>query len=170
MRRTRTLAAATLAAALTLSACAGDGSGKEAASGKVTVTMVESLTSPARTALLNSLIQEFEATHSNIDVELISPPTDQADAKIQQMLQSGSGVDVLEVRDLTVGPFSNNGWLHDMAPDLKGWDGMQAMTEQARTASSSADGKTWFVPYGFYGLRSCSAPWSSSWSGVFLGS
>ena len=152
MRRTRTLAAATLAAALTLSACAGDGSGKEAASGKVTVTMVESLTSPARTALLNSLIQEFEATHSNIDVELISPPTDQADAKIQQMLQSGSGVDVLEVRDLTVGPFSNNGWLHDMAPDLKGWDGMQAMTEQARTASSSADGKTWFVPYGFYGL------------------
>ena len=152
MRRTRTLAAATLAAALTLSACAGDGSGKEAASGKVTVTMVESLTSPARTALLNSLIQEFEATHSNIDVELISPPTDQADAKIQQMLQSGSGVDVLEVRDLTVGPFSNNGWLHDMAPDLKGWDGMQAMTEQARTAASSADGKTWFVPYGFYGL------------------
>ena len=152
MRRIRTLAAATLAAALTLSACAGDGSGKEAASGKVTVTMVESLTSPTRTALLNSLIQEFEATHSNIDVELISPPTDQADAKIQQMLQSGSGVDVLEVRDLTVGPFSNNGWLHDMAPDLKGWDGMQAMTEQARTAASSADGKTWFVPYGFYGL------------------
>ena len=152
MRRIRTLVAATLAAALTLSACAGDGSGKEAASGKVTVTMVESLTSPTRTALLNSLIQEFEATHSNIDVELISPPTDQADAKIQQMLQSGSGVDVLEVRDLTVGPFSNNGWLHDMAPDLKGWDGMQAMTEQARTAASSADGKTWFVPYGFYGL------------------
>ncbi|RRD04042.1 sugar ABC transporter substrate-binding protein [Arachnia propionica] len=152
MRRTRILAATTLAAALTLSACAGDGTGGESTPGKVTIKMVESLTSPARTELLNSLIQEFEATHSTIDVELISPPTDQADAKIQQMLQSGSGVDVLEVRDLTVGPFSNNGWLHDMAPDLKGWDGMQAMTEQARIAASSADGKTWFVPYGFYGL------------------
>ncbi|MDO5066520.1 MAG: sugar ABC transporter substrate-binding protein [Propionibacteriaceae bacterium] len=152
MRRIHALAAAALATALTLTACAGDGTGKESDSGKVKITMVESLTSPARTTLLNSLIQEFETKHSNIDVELVSPPTDQADAKIQQMLQSGSGVDVLEVRDLTVGPFSNNGWLHDMAADLKGWEGMQAMTEQARTAATSADGKTWFVPYGFYGL------------------
>ena len=36
------------------------------------------------------------------------------------MLQSGKGVDVLEVRDITVGPFSNNGWLYDMAPRPRG--------------------------------------------------
>ncbi|RRD49678.1 sugar ABC transporter substrate-binding protein [Arachnia propionica] len=152
MRRTHLVAAATLAAALTLGACAGDGRSQNADGGPVTITMVESLTSPARTELLKSLIKEFEGQHKGVKVELVSPPTDQADAKIQQMLQSGSGVDVLEVRDLTVGPFSNNGWLHDMAPELKDWEGMSALTEQARTAATSEDGKTWFVPYGFYGM------------------
>ena len=38
------------------------------------------------------------------------------------MLQSGKGVDVLEVRDITVGPFANNGWLlrHDAATSRSG--------------------------------------------------
>lgn len=152
MRRTHLVAVATLAAALTLGACAGDGRSQNADGGPVTITMVESLTSPARTELLKSLIKEFEEQHKGVKVELVSPPTDQADAKIQQMLQAGSGVDVLEVRDLTVGPFSNNGWLYDMAPELKDWEGTSTLTEQARTAAMGEDGKTWFVPYGFYGM------------------
>jgi len=114
--------------------------------------MVESLTNPARTELIRGLLQDFEKEHPNIKVELISPPTEQADQKIQQMLQSGSGVDVLEVRDLTVGPFSNNGWLYDMAPDLKTWDGLDKLTDQAQKFTINADGKSYFIPYGFYGL------------------
>jgi len=114
--------------------------------------MVESLTNPARTELIRGLLQDFEKEHPNIKVELISPPTEQADQKIQQMLQSGSGVDVLEVRDLTVGPFSNNGWLYDMAPDLKNWDGLDKLTNQAQKFTINAEGKSYFIPYGFYGL------------------
>ncbi|MDY6076967.1 MAG: sugar ABC transporter substrate-binding protein [Mobiluncus sp.] len=114
--------------------------------------MVESLTNPARTELIRGLLQDFEKEHPNIKVELISPPTEQADQKIQQMLQSGSGVDVLEVRDLTVGPFSNNGWLYDMAPDFKNWDGLAKLTDQAQKFTINADGKSYFIPYGFYGL------------------
>lgn len=135
-----------LAASLALGGCSGS-----ADDGTVTLQMVESLTNPARTELLNELIGEFEEANPDIQVELVSPPTDQADQKIQQMLQSGSGVDVLEVRDLTVGPFSTNGWLHDMTEEFDGWKGWDALTQNA-TDVATASGKTYFIPYGFYGI------------------
>lgn len=144
--------AAASALALALTGCAGSGDGDSDGGGDVTLQMVESLTNTARTETIKSMLAEFEAANPGIKVELISPPTDQADAKIQQMLQSGSGVDVLEVRDLTVGPFSNNGWLYDMAGDLKDWDGYDKLTDQAKQFTIDADGKSYFVPYGFYGL------------------
>ncbi|MHA6523648.1 ABC transporter substrate-binding protein [Tessaracoccus sp. G1721] len=153
MRRSKfTKAALSLAAAsLTLTACGGSG---DAGTGdeQVTLQMVESLSSPGRTELLKTMLAEFEEANPSIKVQLISPPTEQADQKIQQMLQSGSGVDVLEVRDLTVGPFSNNNWLYDMAPDLADWDGMDKLTDQARGVATDADGKSYYIPYGFYGL------------------
>lgn len=135
-------------AALALSACSG---GDGASDGSIELQMVESLTNPARTELIRDLLDRFEAENEGITVELVSPPTDQADQVLQQMLQSGSGVDVLEVRDLTVGPFTNNGWLYDMSGDLAGWDGWDALTDNAR-AVAEGDGATYFIPYGFYGL------------------
>lgn len=137
-----------VAAALTLGGCsttAGDDGGT------VTLQMVESLTNPVRTELLDELIAEFEEENPTIKVELISPPTEQADQKIQQMLQSGSGVDVLEVRDLTVGPFSTNGWLDNMTEEFDGWDGWDKLTPNAK-AVAEGDGEMYYVPYGFYGL------------------
>ncbi|WP_321076646.1 sugar ABC transporter substrate-binding protein [Mobiluncus sp.] len=144
------LIAASFALTLGLTGCSSS-SGADS-QGAVKLQMVESLTNPARTELIRGLLQDFEKEHPNIKVELISPPTEQADQKIQQMLQSGSGVDVLEVRDLTVGPFSNNGWLYDMAPDFKNWDGLAKLTDQAQKFTINADGKSYFIPYGFYGL------------------
>lgn len=152
MRSKYTKAALTLVAvSLTLTACGGSG---ETSSGdeQVTLQMVESLSSPARTELLKTMLAEFEDANPTIKVQLVSPPTEQADQKIQQMLQSGSGVDVLEVRDLTVGPFSNNSWLYDMAADLEGWDGMDKLTDQAKEVATDVDGKSFYIPYGFYGL------------------
>lgn len=137
-------------AVLALTGCSS-GAGP-AEDGKVTLQMVESLTNPARTELIRGLLDEFEKENPDIKVNLVSPPTEQADQKIQQMLQSGKGVDVLEVRDITVGPFSNNGWLYDLTDDLKAWDGWDALTENAQSASVAEDGKSYFVPYGFYGL------------------
>jgi multiple sugar transport system substrate-binding protein len=142
-------AAALTTAALLLTAC-GPGPA-EKASGEVKLQMVESLTNPTRTTLLKKLIADFEAANSGVKVQLISPPTNQADQKIQQMLQSGKGVDVLEVRDTTVGPFSTNKWIYDMAPDLKDWDGLAALTPNALKVAQQG-GKSYMVPYGFYGL------------------
>ena len=155
MRKKLVAAVATVSAlALTLTACGNGGGGDNgsAAGGDVTLQMVESLTNPGRTEVIKKLLGEFEAANPGIKVNLVSPPSEQADQKIQQMLQSGSGVDVLEVRDLTVGPFSNNGWLYDMATETKGWSGFEALTDQAKNVAVNADGKSWFIPYGFYGL------------------
>lgn len=141
-------AAAGLAAVLALAGCGG---GQSAADGKVTLKMVESLTNPTRTETLKKLISGFEQANPDIKVELISPPTDQADQKIQQMLQSGKGIDVVEARDITVGSFGANNWLYDMTKDLDGWDGWNNLTDNAVTYSKQ-NGKTYYIPYGFYGL------------------
>lgn len=141
-------AAAGLAAVLALAGCGG---GQNAADGKVTLKMVESLTNPTRTETLKKLISGFEHENPGIKVDLISPPTDQADQKIQQMLQSGKGIDVVEARDITVGSFGANNWLYDMTRDLDGWDGWNNLTENAVTYSKQ-NGKTYYIPYGFYGL------------------
>ncbi|MFJ5956179.1 ABC transporter substrate-binding protein [Paenarthrobacter sp. NPDC092416] len=141
-------AAAGLAAVLALAGCGGAEPAKD---GKVTLKMVESLTNPTRTDTLKKLLSGFEQANPNIKVDLISPPTDQADQKIQQMLQSGKGIDVVEARDITVGSFGANEWLYDMSADLKGWDGWDNLTDNAVTYSKQ-NGKTYYIPYGFYGL------------------
>ncbi|MEV0890596.1 sugar ABC transporter substrate-binding protein [Promicromonospora sp. NPDC050262] len=150
MNRTRTALTASLAATglLALTACTGGGS---AGDGTVRLQMVESLTNPARTTLIRELLDEFEAENPGVTVDLVSPPTDQADQKLQQMLQSGKGVDVLEVRDSTVGAFSNNGWLHDLSDDATAWAGWDDLTDNAQ-AVTAEDGARYYVPYGFYGL------------------
>lgn len=154
MRNKLMTAAATMTVvALALSACGGgEGDGGGADGGTVTLQMVESLTNPARTDLLKGMLTDFEADNPEIKVQLISPPTEQADQKIQQMLQSSSGVDVLEVRDLTVGPFNNNNWLYDMSTELEAWDGLENLTEQTLEVAMNEDGQSYFIPYGFYGL------------------
>jgi multiple sugar transport system substrate-binding protein len=153
MRALKTAALGTVAAvvaAAVLSAC-GPGPGETKGGSDVTLQMVESLTNPTRTALLKKLLADYETKNPGVKVQLISPPTDQADQKIQQMLQSGKGVDVLEVRDSTVGPFTSNNWIHDMGPQITEWDGLKAMTTNARNVAVQG-GKSYMVPYGFYGL------------------
>ncbi|POH59802.1 ABC transporter substrate-binding protein [Arthrobacter glacialis] len=145
-----TIAALGVAAVLALSGCGGGGN-SNSADGKVTLKMVESLTNPTRTETLKTLLTGFEKANPNIKVDLISPPTDSADQKIQQMLQSGKGVDVVEARDITVGSFGANKWLYDMSADLKGWEGWENLTDNAVNYSKQ-DGKTYYIPYGFYGL------------------
>ena len=146
-RTTATTVTLGLIAALVLPGCTPG-----PAAGTVTIQLVESLTNPDRSTLLKSLIAQFEQANGAIKVNLISPPTDQADQKLQQMLQAGSGVDVLEVRDTTVGPWSTNKWLYDMGKDLSGWAGWQDLTDNAAKAAKDSQGRTYFIPYGFYGL------------------
>lgn len=150
MNSTKMIAALSLGLATAL--LAGGCSASSGSDGTVTLQMVESLTNPTRTTLLKELLADFEEENPDIRVELVSPPTDQADQKIQQMLQSGTGIDVLEVRDTTVGPFSANGWISDMSTELDGWSGWDDLTENAVDYAQNDDGTVYYIPYGFYGL------------------
>ena len=68
----------------------------------ITITMVESLTSAERTAIIREIADKYEEEHPNITIEIVSPPLENADAKITQMLMNGSGCDIVESRDLTI--------------------------------------------------------------------
>lgn len=146
---TRCLAASAAISLLVPLAACGSSSADD---GKTKLTMVESLTTPVRTKILKTLLKDFEAQNPDITVDLVSPPTDSADRTIQQMLQSGEGIDVLEVRDITVGGFSKNGWLDDLSSDMESWDGWDKLTDNAKNSAKGESGKIWYMPYGFYGL------------------
>lgn len=139
-------AAIGLAAVLAMTGCS---SGETGGGGEITLNMVESLTSPGRTALLKTQLAEFEKANSGIKVNLISPPTNSADQKLQQMLQSEKGIDVLEVRNTTVGPFGANGWLYDMTSEIAGWSGWDDLTDAAKKGGVVNE-KQYYIPYGFY--------------------
>ena len=77
---------------------------------QVTITMVESLTSPERTAILREIADNYQADHPDVTIEIVSPPLENADTKITQMLMNGSGADIVEVRDSTISTHPMNGW------------------------------------------------------------
>ena len=74
---------------------------------QITITMVESLTSPERTEILREIADNYQEEHPNITIEIVSPPLENADTKITQMLMSGSGADIVEVRDSTITQYSS---------------------------------------------------------------
>ena len=60
---------------------------------KVHLTFVEVMTSPERTLVLQEAIKNFEAANPNVEVELVSPPYEQAETKLASMLAAGQDVE-----------------------------------------------------------------------------
>lgn len=133
-------------------ACSTDSGGSQSSSGggeKIKLRMIESLTSDSRTALLQGMIDEFEKQNENIEVELISPPFDQADNKIRTMFGAKEDIDVVEARDLNVAEFVNNGYLEPLSSYLDGWDEGSTMTDTAKNVGM-VDGELYFISNGLY--------------------
>ncbi|MDP9870229.1 MULTISPECIES: ABC transporter substrate-binding protein [Streptosporangium] len=124
------------------------GCGSDNDAGTVRLRMIESLTSPDRTKLIRQLLSDFERQNPGIKVELVSPPLENADRKITQVLQTKKDLDVLEVRDHTAKSFSNNGWLAEIP--VQSWPGWSGLTELARKKAVEVGGKPYLIPYGFY--------------------
>ncbi len=130
---------------------ASNDSGSSSDSGEeVTIRMIESLTSPERTALLQSFADDFHESHPNITVEIISPPLENADQKITQMMQANQSLDIVEVREQTIQQFINNGWIADMSNYLTDWDEWDTLTQTTKDYIYRYDNKAYFIPYGFY--------------------
>ncbi|WHT18238.1 sugar ABC transporter substrate-binding protein [Crossiella sp. CA-258035] len=145
MRRPRSAAFGLVALTLLTAVLTGCGTG-----GGTTLRVIQSLTSPERTALLRDMITAFEAANPDVDVRLISPPLQSADQKIAQVLSAKNDVDLVEVRDYTVKQFVNNDSLLDLSPYVAGWPGWQELTPLARQKAASVGGKPYLVPYGFF--------------------
>ncbi len=147
--RSRMLAGVALgvACATVLMGCSAGDSGS---GGTITLNMIQEYPNPPRTELLKTQLAEFEKANPGIKVNLITPPTDSAVQKMQTMLQSKSGLDVLEVDANTVGPFSANGWLYDITKDAEAWSGWSDVTDGIKAAAVQKGGKYYDIPYGSY--------------------
>lgn len=116
---------------------------------QVTLRMIESLTSPNRTALIQASIDRFMEANPNIKVELISPPFDQADNKIRTMLNAKQELDVMEVRDLNVAEFVNNGYVEPLNSYVSSWEHAGTFTSVAQSVAT-VDENLYFIPNGLY--------------------
>jgi multiple sugar transport system substrate-binding protein len=148
VRRTRKLVGILLTITLLLGILASCSNNSEG-DGKVTLRMIESLTSPKRTELLKAMLTDFESKNSNIKVELISPPFDQADNKIRTMLGAEEQLDILEVRDLNVAEFVNNSYVEPINSYTDDWSDFKTMGSAAKSVGTVGD-KLYFIPNGLY--------------------
>lgn len=78
---------------------------------KITLKIVQSLISPQRTAKLEQLIDQYEADHPNISIQLITPQNSTPDKTILTMLEENREVDIVEVRDITAHEYASRGLL-----------------------------------------------------------
>lgn len=126
------------------------GLGSALSSLAATLTVVEVITSPPRTELLQKMLDEYKTEHPGTEIELISLPWGQAFEKLGTMLQSGQVPDVVEMPDTWQGLYASNNMLVDLEPRLKSWDGTAQLTDKTLAMARAANGKATMVPYGFY--------------------
>lgn len=116
----------------------------------IKLTFVETMTSPSRTAEIQSLITEYETANPNIKIELVSPPYEQADNKLTMMLNSGQALDIVEVRDHTVKQYVNNKKLIDLTPYMDKWEGTSDLLPLTLTAAKTVDNTPYMIPQFFF--------------------
>lgn len=135
-----------------ITACSSGSGGDNSGAGGETVTlrMIESLTSPARTEVIKEMLAKFEEANPGIKVELISPPLESADNKIAQMLSSKTELDVMEIRDSTVKQFVTNGWVADLSSYTANWADYKTLNNSAKLTANYIDNKPYYIPYGLY--------------------
>lgn len=150
MKRTRRTVSLLMSVAMCATLLPGNAVSVAAADGEdITITMVESLTSAERTAIIREIADKYEEEHPNITIEIISPPLENADNKITQMLMSGSGCDIVEARDLTITQYVNNQWIQPMDSYLDAWEEKDTLTEAAQQAIYNTGDAAYMMPYGF---------------------
>ena len=142
-RFTRFMAAA-LALTLVLS-LGGMASVGSAEGEKTKLVLVQYLGNDQR----DQLIQEIASQVPNIELEIISPPTETATQKIMTMMQAGEQIDLVEVGAVNQ-DYINNGFIIPLYKYVAEWDEWATVSENLKELSSSQDDQTWLIPYGVY--------------------
>ena len=110
------------------------------AAAQTTLQLVEVITSPQRTEVLQGMVDQFEAANPGVTVEITSLPWGQAFEKLATMVQGGQIPDVVEMPDRWLALYANNDQLVDLGPYMAGWD--EAASSTSARSSSAATSTT----------------------------
>ncbi len=114
------------------------------------LTLVEVITSPDRTEILQQNVNRFEAANPGVEVNVISLPWGQAFEKLATMVASGQAPDVVELPEIWQGLYAANGQLESLEPYLKNWSHTDDLTPRAIEMARLTDNTAYMLPYGFY--------------------
>ncbi len=114
------------------------------------LTLVEVITSPDRSKILQQSIDKFEAANPGVEVDVISLPWGQAFEKLATMVASGQTPDVVELPEIWQGLYASSGKLESLEPYMKDWAYTEQLTPRAMEMARRADDTAYMLPYGFY--------------------
>ena len=112
--------------------------------------LVEVITSPERTKTLQSMVDEYEAANSGVEVEIVSLPWGQAFEKFATMVAGGDIPDVVEMPDRWLALYAGNDMLMSLEDNLSNWEHGSTLTQKTLDMGRYAGGTMYTVPYGFY--------------------
>jgi multiple sugar transport system substrate-binding protein len=115
-----------------------------------TLKLVEVITSPERTDTLKSIVKTFEDANPGTDVEIISLPWGPSFEKLATMVAAGDSPDVVEMPDMWLALYANNGWLESLEPYLKTWDHTSELNQRTLQLARVIRNTAYMLPYGFY--------------------
>ena len=124
--------------------------GPAPAQAQITLQLVEVITSPQRTEVVQSLVDQFEEANPGINVEITSLPWGQAFEKLATMVQGGQIPDVVEMPDRWMALYANNDQLVDLGPYMESWANAERLNERTVEFGSVVNDTMYMVPYGFY--------------------
>ena len=114
-----------------------------------TLKLVEVITSPERTKVLQKQVDAFEAANPGTEVEIVSLPWGQAFEKFATMVAGGDIPDVVEMPDRWAGIYKDR--LVDLNERIAEWEHGGSLTQKTLDMGRQTDGKSArMIPYGFY--------------------
>ncbi|MEP3276992.1 MAG: sugar ABC transporter substrate-binding protein [Stappiaceae bacterium] len=111
--------------------------------------LVEVITSPERTEVLQSMVDKYEADNPGVEVEIVSLPWGQAFEKLATMVAGGDIPDVVEMPDTWQALYAGSGQLASLTDKVAGWEHGATLTDKTVAMGSQA-GDLYMIPYGFY--------------------
>lgn len=116
---------------------------------ETTLKLVEVITSPERTEVLQGIVNQYEADNPDVKVEIISLPWGQAFEKLATMVAGGDVPDVVEMPDTWQALYAGSGQLASLKDHVAGWPDGKTLTDKTVAMGSQA-GDLYMIPYGFY--------------------
>ncbi len=113
-----------------------------------TLKLVEVITSPERTEVLQGLVGGYKAANPGIEVEIVSVPWGQAFETVATMVAGGDIPDVIEMPDTWQALYADQ--LMPLDDRIASWEYGSTLTQKTIDMGKLANGKMTEIPYGFY--------------------